>query len=250
MFLDGVATNRGAVSGPWNRFREAGGSLFRLRLVVGLGGLAVVLVVGAAALAMAWPAIRGGTLTAGALAAIVAGACIIAPLAIALIGLQLVIRDFVVPIMYRRGATATASLVAFKEEVLPGRVMPFLLFYAMFIVLGIAAGILMLLGMCLTCCVAALPYLSSVAFLPVFVFFRCYALCFLQQVAPEWTILPPSQKGMSPPVDPSPESEGPSPVVSAPSEEPTMGSAAGPAAPSGAEGDPGASPIPPPVEPS
>jgi len=251
MFLDGVAKNRGAVSEPWNRFREAGDSLFKLRLVIGLAGMAVVLGVVAVALALAWPAIRGGAFTARALAAVVAGACIIAPVAIVLVGLQLVIRDFVVPIMYKRGTAATASLIAFKEVVLPGRVVPFLLFYAMFIAIGIASGILMLIGMCLTCCVAALPYLSSVVFLPVFVFFRCYALCFLQQVAPEWTILPPKAGEVPAPVGPpsAPDESGPEaspPSSEEPPVEPAAGGDVAPATEGGHEGRP----IPPPAEPA
>jgi len=47
----------------------------------------------------------------------------------------------------------------------------------------------MLLGCCLTCCVALLPYVSSVVFLPVHVFFRSYSLCFLEQFGEEWRII-------------------------------------------------------------
>jgi hypothetical protein len=47
----------------------------------------------------------------------------------------------------------------------------------------------MLLGCCLTCCLALLPYLSSVVFLPIHVFFRCYSLKFLEQFGEEWRIL-------------------------------------------------------------
>ena len=195
MFLDGVVKNRGEVSEPWRRFREAGDSLFKLRLVIGLAGMLVMLVVVAGAVMLAWPAIQGGAFSGRALAGVLAGACILVPVILVLALLQFVIRDFAVPIMYKRGTAATGALVAFREQVLRGRVVPFLLFYGMFIALTLAAGILMLIGMCLTCCVAALPYLSSVVFLPVFVFFRCYALCFLEQVAPEWTILPPAPSG-------------------------------------------------------
>ena len=56
-------------------------------------------------------------------------------------------------------------------------------------VLWIPALLLILLGCCFTCCVALLPYLSSVAFLPIFVFFRCYSLGFLAQFGEEWRIL-------------------------------------------------------------
>lgn len=122
-----------------------------------------------------------------------------------------------VPISYARGTGATGALLVFREEVLRGRLVPFLLFYGMFLALGLAAGIVMVLGMCMTCCVAALPYLSSVVFLPVFVFFRCYALCFLEQVAPEWTILPPSARSVGSPVIPP---AAPGETATPPSEDP------------------------------
>jgi hypothetical protein len=213
MFLEGVLKNRGAVSEPWNRFREAGNSLFGLRFVIGLMGMAVVLTVVGAALLLAWPAIRSEAFTGRAIAAVLFGTCVLLPVAIALILLKLVIRDFVVPIMYKRGIHAPAALQAFRDEVLRGRVGSFLLFYGMLFVLSLAAGVLVLVGMCLTCCVTALPYLSSVAFLPVFVFFRCYALCFLQQVAPEWTLLPPA--GGEPAAAPPPDVPPPGPAAAA-----------------------------------
>jgi hypothetical protein len=55
--------------------------------------------------------------------------------------------------------------------------------------LGLGAALLVLLGCCLTCCVALLPYVSSVVFLPISVFFRCYSLGFLEQFGEEWRIL-------------------------------------------------------------
>jgi hypothetical protein len=36
---------------------------------------------------------------------------------------------------------------------------------------------------------AAIPYVASVVFLPVGVFFRAYPLAFLEQVGPEWRLL-------------------------------------------------------------
>jgi|WetSurMetagenome_2_1015567.scaffolds.fasta_scaffold01651_8 hypothetical protein len=247
MFLEGVLKNRGAVSEPWNRFREAGNSLFGLRFVIGLIGMAVVLTVMAVALAVAWPAIRSEVFNGRAVAAVLFGTCVLFPVAIFLILIQLVLRDFVVPIMYKRGIHAAAALQAFRDEVLRGRLVSFLLFYGMLFVLSLAAGVLVLVGMCLTCCVAALPYLSSVAFLPVFVFFRCYALCFLQQVSPEWTLLPPPGGEPAAVAPPGAPPAGPAPALEQPQIDPGSGGARA------AEAAPGATPAqeppPPPVEP-
>ena len=249
MFLEGVLKNRGAVSEPWNRFREAGNSLFGLRLVIGLIGMAVVLTVMAVALAVAWPAIRSEVFSGRAVAAVLFGTCVLLPVAILLVLLKLVIRDFVVPIMYRRGIPGTAALQAFRDEVLRGRLGSFLLFYGMLFVLSLAAGVLVVLGMCLTCCVAALPYLSSVAFLPVFVFFRCYALCFLQQVSPEWTLLPPPGGELAQAPPPGAQPAGPAPEVERPPEADPASDGARAGEMVVPEAAPAPEPPPPPVEP-
>jgi hypothetical protein len=65
----------------------------------------------------------------------------------------------------------------------------FILFYLMKIVLGIAITIIGMMAVCLTCCMAAIPYLGTVILLPLIVFARCYPLCFLEQFGPQWRIL-------------------------------------------------------------
>ena len=59
---------------------------------------------------------------------------------------------------------------------------PLLLFYLLKVVMGVGFLILGMLTACLTCCLAALPYLSSVALLPAHVFFRSYSLYFLEEL--------------------------------------------------------------------
>jgi hypothetical protein len=44
---------------------------------------------------------------------------------------------------------------------------------------------------CLAACLLAIPYVGTVLLLPLFVFTRCYALYFLEQLGPEWTLLEP-----------------------------------------------------------
>jgi hypothetical protein len=45
---------------------------------------------------------------------------------------------------------------------------------------------------CLTCCLAAIPYLGSVILLPLLVFDRAYPLYFLEQFGPEWRFFGPA----------------------------------------------------------
>jgi len=55
MLLDGVVNNRGDVAFPWKAFRRLGNSLFRMRIVLALIGLAGISVIGGIAALIAWP---------------------------------------------------------------------------------------------------------------------------------------------------------------------------------------------------
>lgn len=189
MLLDGVVCNRGAVTEPWRRFRVAGNRLFVFRLVVMLVGMAVGLLVALVCLSVAWPEMRAGELGWGVLTAVLIAVGTMLPFGLGMWILKALLADFVVPIMYRRDVTAAEGLGVLWREMLRGHVGSFILFYLLKFVLGLAAGVVVFLGMCLTCCVTALPYLSSVVFLPVSVFFRSYSLYFLEQFGPEWHLL-------------------------------------------------------------
>jgi len=60
------------------------------------------------------------------------------------------------------------------------------LFFFMWVLLSIAAGTAAIFVICATCCVAALPYVSSVVLLPITVFFVCYAMMYIQQFGDGW----------------------------------------------------------------
>ncbi len=205
MFLDGVVRDREAVSEPWHRYRARGNSLFFFRIVLGivsflvLGGLAVGIIL------LIVPAARMHHVGVLALIAVVLGAALVVVLAFALALVMAVLKDFVVPIMYRRDLTTVPAFRVFLSEILPGNVLAFILFYLLKIVLGIAAAILIFVGTCLTCCIAAIPYISSVVFLPVFVFFRCYSVYFLEQFGPEWRFFESGRMEDSAPADAVPE---------------------------------------------
>jgi len=93
-----------------------------------------------------------------------------------------VLDDFVVPLMVIRNVRVVEAWGIWRREVLPGNVAGLFVFYLLRIVLalGIAVGVLVI--RCLTCCVAAIPYLSSVLLLPVFVFWRAFPLYYLEQI--------------------------------------------------------------------
>jgi hypothetical protein len=189
MFLDNVAQDRAEIVEPWTRLRDLGNRLFRFRLMLLLASLGLLLVCGGLGVLIALPDIHARAFGTSAITALATagGLLVLGFLVIGIIGLLL--RGFVVPIMYRRNLDTSAAWTVLLRDLLPGSAWRFVGFFVMSFLLWIPAFLLILLGCCLTCCVAILPYLSSVAFLPIFVFFRCYSLGFLEQFGEEWRII-------------------------------------------------------------
>lgn len=189
MFLDGVVQDRARVTEPWRRFRELGNNLFLFRFLLGLAGVGSILIIGFMAWLIARPDIAARHFGGLALSAMLVGGGLVLLTALALAIVELLLADFIVPIMYRLNVKTVEAISVFRQTVLPGHVGPFALFYLMKLALGIAAAVIIIAGTCLTCCIAGLPYLSSVFFLPVFVFFRCYSLFFLEQFGEDWHLM-------------------------------------------------------------
>ena len=108
------------------------------------------------------------------------------------------LHDFVVPIMYIRRVTVREAWLEFRDSFLSGHIGLFILYAIFQIVIGMAIGIIAALMICLTLCLAALPYLGSVILLPLTVFMRSYSLYFIEQFGSEWRVF---SRGGSWPVD-------------------------------------------------
>ena len=97
--------------------------------------------------------------------------------------------DFIVPLMYRLDLTATEAWQRFIP-LLKLHFRPLVLYGLFRLVLGMAAGMAVLLLMIVTCCIAAclaaIPYVGAVLLLPVTVFFRAYSLEYLAQFGPAY----------------------------------------------------------------
>lgn len=189
MFLDGVAQNRADIVEPWTRLKSPGNELFGFRVKLLLTGFALVLICAGLGALIALPDIQARHFGTSAIVALLVGGglLILGLLALGIIGALL--RDFVAPIMYHRGVGVSEAWAVLGQELLSGHALAFVRFYLMSILLWIGAAVIMVIGCCLTCCLAILPYLSSVAFLPIFVFFRCYSLEFLAQFGEGWRII-------------------------------------------------------------
>ncbi len=202
MFLDGVVHNRGAVVAPWKAFRHLGNSLFGFTFALSIGMFAIMILIVALSIMLAWTDIQSGEFGSASVMALVIGL----PLFLsALIGFGIIavlLEDFVVPTMYLRNARVMDAWWIVRVEVLAGNLGTIILYLLMKIVLAIAIGIIGFIATCLTCCLAVIPYLGMVILLPLYVFIRCYPVCFLEQLGPSWKFFPPDPPELDVPMVP------------------------------------------------
>jgi hypothetical protein len=203
LFTDCIVKNRAAIAEPWREFQKQGNSYFLLSLLVGLGFLiwAALLF-----LPLLLPVIRGGRLHHLHEPQIII-MLVIWGLAIFLFALAwALIANLMIPIMYRRrclagqGFRAALSLIAEY----PGEIVLYCLFW---IVLGIGSVVVACAAICLTCCIAALPYVGTVILLPLYVCLRGFGLFFLRQFGPDydvWATIPAPPLEQPPPPPPLP----------------------------------------------
>lgn len=189
IFLENVALDRVAIVEPWKRLRPLANNFLRFELRLILVMLFALLVTAVGCYLIAEPDLATNQLTSAGITAMVIAGLVILAVSLLYALIKTVAEDFLIPLMYLRAQPIGPAWTEFRTRLLPGNIGSFILFYLMRIVLGIATGMIMLIGMCLTCCLAALPYISTVFFLPIFVFIRCYSLYFLRQFGPEYNLL-------------------------------------------------------------
>lgn len=185
MFLDNVVHNRDAVKVPWREFSEHGNSLFKWTLGLSVVMLLVFLVLfGGAFVGIIKPCIDAKGFVSSTIPVIVIIA--VAWIGIAVVGGYIVrfLDDFIVPVMYRKDMTASEAW-SFFGKIYGANKGKFILYGLFYVLLGMGAGAIVLLATVLTCCIlgclAAIPYLGTVALLPVQVFFRLYSLHYFAQ---------------------------------------------------------------------
>ncbi|HXR04370.1 MAG TPA: hypothetical protein VN836_06640 [Verrucomicrobiae bacterium] len=194
MFLHCVALNQAEVVEPWNKFGREGNSLFWFRVVLGLIGAVLTLPLLATIAVLILRMIFRGEPDVGGIVMAAGLALVFFVLAIVFAILRKFTVDFVVPIMFLRGGKCWAAWKEFYGllSAHPGQFALYILFQ---IVLSMAIGVLVLLAILVTCCVAgclmALPYLGTVLLLPVLIFKRAYPLYYLAQYGPEYDVFPP-----------------------------------------------------------
>ena len=186
IFLDNVVLDRAEIVRPWKAWARQGNSLVLWRL-----SFVVVLLVAFAACAgaiflivkrdLGWPLI-------------VAVVCVVVLLAFAAALVDVFLRHFVVPLMYKHQLTANDGWRRFLP-LLRGYPLQFFGYAVLLLLLWILAGLAIAVAGFLTCCIGfillAIPYVGTVLLLPLLVFFRLFALEFLRQFGPEGDLLAP-----------------------------------------------------------
>jgi hypothetical protein len=201
IFTDCVVRNRAAISEPWREFRTLGNSFFLFSLLVAGGFLvmAAILVV-----PLIVVLVRGHHHHHNVLPICIAlfSGVLVFVLAIA----WALIAHLMIPIMYRRKCLATEGFRAAISLInrYPEAITVYCLFW---ILVGLGTAIAACAVVCLTCCIAAIPYLGTVILLPIYVCLRAFGLLFLKQFGPDydvWAGLPPAPDVSLPPPPPLP----------------------------------------------
>ena len=205
MFLHCVALNRAEVEVPWRKFAGVANSLFRFRLLMSLIGLVLMVpLLVFIAIVILRMVLQGEPNVAGVMSALGLGLLfLLLALGFALIHKFTV--DFVVPIQFLRGGNC---LAAWRElnQLLAGNPGSFTLYILFQIVLTMAIGVVVLLAILLTCCLAGclmlVPFVGTVLLLPVLVFKRAYPLYYLAQFGPQYNVFPVPQALTPLPLEP------------------------------------------------
>ena len=198
MFLNCVARNSSQIAAPWRDFGRGANSLFLFRLA--MGAIGFVLIAGPLLATLFWctsAAVTGPDYYKVLFWAPVASVTLLA----AVIGVVLLIimkftKDFVVPIMYIHKVRCTGAWGRFRSILSENKAR--LLLYLLFqIVIGLAISTILVAAALLTCCCAAcifvIPYIGTVALLPILAFQRAYSAYYLRQYGDEFDVFAQGQ---------------------------------------------------------
>jgi hypothetical protein len=199
MLLDNVVHGRACVKAPWHEYRREGNSYFVWSFGLGILMLAIVLTyISYCFLSLQAIFEKTGSAQALLIPAILAG---LGLFVISIIGnfFSVLLRDFIVPIMYRDRITTLEAILKFSG-IFSSDFISFI-GYGLFL-LGLWAVVMMGIGIigCGTCCIGFLilmiPYINAVILLPITYAIRSFSLEFLEQFGPDFAIFPKQEAGI------------------------------------------------------
>lgn len=183
IFTDCIVRNRGAIAEPWKEFRAEGNSFFLFSLLVVLVLIGLIAIGG---LGLVVPFIpRGAHAQPGV--GFWIGLLLFAFFALCLAFAWALASQLMVPIMYRQRCLARRAFAQAVELVAsyPG---PILLYVLFLLALAVATIIISCAAACVTCCLAAIPYIGTVLLLPIPVTLCAFSLLFLRQFGPDFDV--------------------------------------------------------------
>ncbi len=189
MWLHCAARNVAEVAEPWKRYKTQANSLFVFRLVLWLISFLIMLSIFVGLCFVIYPMIVQEQFLWAMLWQIIGLSAIIIIAGIIFGLIAKFTFDFVVPVMYISGESCVAAWRRFMG-LLSANKARFVLYILFQIVIGMACGAIifavMLLTCCVACCIFSIPYIGTVAMLPILAFNRLYSLCYLKQFGPEF----------------------------------------------------------------
>jgi hypothetical protein len=201
MFLHCVATNRAEVAVPWNAFSTQGNSLFLFRLVFGFIGFFTMLPLLALVTFPIISMVKAASINPASIMLTATGVLMLVAWGMVLALINKFTLDFVVPIMFMRGSRC---MEAWREfwPMLKQNAGQFALYILFQILMGMVIGVMILLLVIMTCCIAgcfmAIPYVGTVLLLPVLVFEKGYKLYYFAQYGPQYDVFAAAASRLQP----------------------------------------------------
>ncbi len=193
MFLDNVLHDRAIVVKPWHEYRVEGNSLFVWSFSFGLLVFAIVIVYAIACFSTLYGLYESSMDTAVLIAPVIL--MVLGLIAIMILAgfIELLLYDFVVPIMYKYRITTLKALQMFLPLFL-SNFFHFLGYGLLILLLTILIVIGVIIGGFLTCCIGfvvlMIPYVNAVLLLPISYTLRAFSVEFLEQFGPDYHIFP------------------------------------------------------------
>lgn len=203
MLLHALTHEKFEIGESWSEYANEANSAFKFYFAFSAvtsligGGFAVMLVV------LAYADIMSQSFGPAAIIAIILGVVLGIPGFFIVTLIEKFVRDFVLPLMFVHRIPIGEAWARARNTLLAEHKGDLVLFYLLAIVLAIASGFAAGIVTCVTCFIPALPYIGTVILLPIYIFFRCYSLCFLQQLGPEFWVFPASADAKGPPICPA-----------------------------------------------
>jgi hypothetical protein len=184
LYLDAVASGRTDLGRSWRQHASAASSYFGWNLALAFAGLVVFLLAAGLVAVAAFSFVSGrlhdseGVVTALAIVPVLALLLLALP---ALALARVALRDFVAPLQVATGLPCGAAVRVLEGLVMaqPGAFVVYLVLKLLFVV-GI--GLVVVLGGCLTCCLAFLPVVMQTVFQPLFFFERSFSVLLLRRM--------------------------------------------------------------------